>query len=156
MKQYAMRKISNNLAVLSAAIWLGGMCAIGYLAAPVLFQTLPDRQLAGLLAGKLFAAMAYTGIVCALYLLAYHCASFGREVFRQKLFWMIVMMLLLTLAGQFGIQPILASLKVQALPAEVMHSEFAGTFKMWHGVASVIYLAQSLMGVVLVLKISKV
>ena len=155
MKQYAMKKIADNLALLTAAIWLGGMCAIGYLAAPVLFQTLPDRQLAGMLAGKLFAAMAYTGIVCALYLLVYHCASFGRQVFRQKLFWMIVVMLLLTLVGQFGIQPILADLKAQALPAEVMHSEFAGAFKTWHGAASVIYLAQSLMGIVLVLKISK-
>lgn len=155
MKQYAMQKIAHNLALLSAAIWLGGMCAIGYLAAPVLFQTLTDRQLAGMLAGKLFAAMAYTGMVCALYLLVYHCASFGRQVFRKKLFWMIVVMLLLTVAGQFGIQPILADLKVQALPAEVMQSAFAGAFKTWHGVASVIYLAQSLMGIVLVLNISK-
>ena len=150
-----MKKIADNLALLTAAIWLGGMCAIGYLAAPVLFQTLTDRQLAGMLAGKLFAAMAYTGIVCALYLLAYHFANFGRQAFQQKLFWMIVVMLLLTLVGQFGIQPILADLKAQALPAEVMHSEFAGDFKTWHGVASVIYLAQSLMGIVLVLKIPR-
>lgn len=150
-----MKKIANNLALLAAAIWLGGMCAIGYLAAPVLFQTLTDRQLAGMLAGKLFAAMAYTGMVCALYLLAYHCISFGKDVFRQNLFWMIIVMLMLTLAGQFGIQPILADLKAQALPVEVMQSAFASAFKTWHGVASVIYLTQNLMGIVLVLNISK-
>lgn len=151
-----MSKIAYSFALLSAAIWLGGMCAIGYLAAPILFQSLPDRQLAGMVAGKLFAAMAYTGIVCAVYLLAYHFANFGKQAFQHKIFWVIVIMLLLTLAGQFGIQPILADLKAQALPAEVMQSEFAGDFKRWHGIASVIYLVQSLMGIVLVLKISRV
>lgn len=148
-----MNKMSHGLALLAAAVWVGGMCAIGYLAVPVLFQTLPDRQLAGMLAGKLFAATAYMGIICALYLLAYYFVQFGRQTFRQKLFWLIVVMLLLTLAGQFGIQPILAGLKAQALPAEVMHSAFANSFRTWHGVASIIYLVQSLLGIVLVLKI---
>ena len=148
-----MNKMSRVLAVLAASVWFGGMCAIGYLAVPVLFQTLPDRQLAGMLAGKLFSVTAYMGIVCALYLLAYYFAQCGRQAVRQKVFWVIAVMLLLTLGGQFGIQPILADLKAQALPAEVMHSAFANTFRTWHGVASIIYLVQSLLGIVLVLKI---
>lgn len=148
-----MSKISHGLAVLAASVWLGGMCAIGYLAAPVLFQTLTDRQLAGMLAGKLFAAMAYVGIVCALYLLAYYFARFGRQALRQKIFWVVAVMLLLTLLGQFGIQPILADLKAQAMPDEVMHSRFAESFRAWHGVASIVYLVQNLLGIMLVLKI---
>ena len=148
-----MNKIGHGLALLAASVWVGGMCVIGYLAVPVLFQTLPDRQLAGMLAGKLFAAMAYTGIVCALYLLAYYFAQFGRQAFRQKTFWVIAAMLLLTLAGQFGIQPILAGLKAQAMPDAVMHSVYAESFRTWHGVASIVYLVQSLLGIALVLKI---
>ena len=148
-----MNKISYGLALLAVSFWVGGMCAIGYLAVPVLFQTLPDRQLAGMLAGKLFAVTAYMGIVCALYLLVFYFAQFGRQAFSQRIFWVIIVMLLLTLAGQFGIQPILADLKAQAMPDEVMRSGFAESFRTWHGVASMVYLVQSLLGIVLVLKI---
>ena len=148
-----MKKISHSLALLAVTAWVGGLWAVGYLVAPVLFQTLPDRQLAGMLAGKLFAATAYLGIVCASYLLAYHYAQHGRQTFRQKTTWVIAAMLLLTLAGQFGIQPLMAELKTQALPAEVMLSEFAGRFRILHGVASIIYLLQSLLGIVLVLRV---
>ena len=61
-------------------------------------------------------------------------------------------MLLLIVAGHFGIQPILAQLKTQAMPADVMQSVFADRFKAWHGVASIAYLAESLLGLVLVLR----
>jgi hypothetical protein len=61
-------------------------------------------------------------------------------------------MLLLVVTGHFGIQPILAQLKAQALPADVMQSVFADRFRTWHGVASIGYLIESLLGIVLVLK----
>jgi hypothetical protein len=60
--------------------------------------------------------------------------------------------LLLTVILQFGIQPIMADLKAQALPLDVMHSEFADRFKMLHGVSSVFYLIESLLGAFLVIK----
>ena len=149
-----MKKISYSWALLAATAWVGGMWSIGYLAAPVLFQTLEDRQLAGALAGKLFTLVANLGIACALYLLAYYFVQLGTRALRQKVVWVIASMLLLTLFGKFGIQPIMADLKVQALPLEVMHSAFAGQFRIWHGVASIIYLVQSLLGIVLILKVS--
>ena len=58
-----MSKISHALALLAATLWVGGIGAIGYLAVPVLFQTLADKQLAGMLAGKLFSVTAYLGII---------------------------------------------------------------------------------------------
>jgi len=61
-------------------------------------------------------------------------------------------MLLLALAGHFGIQPFLAQLKAAALPSDVMQSVFASRFKTWHGVASIAYLLQCLLGFVLVLR----
>jgi predicted cobalt transporter CbtA len=77
----------------------------------------------------------------------------GTQTLKQGFFWAVMVMLLLTLAGQFGIQPILAQLKAQAGAIDVMQSVFADRFRTWHGVASIAYLIESLLGVVLVLKV---
>jgi len=47
---------------LGISIWVGGLLAIGYLAAPILFAQLSDRTLAGNLAGAMFSAVAWVGI----------------------------------------------------------------------------------------------
>jgi hypothetical protein len=148
-----LKNLPHHLALLSAALWVGGMWAVGYLAVPVLFQTLPDRQLAGLLAGKMFTVMAYVGIGCAIYLSAYQFRQFGSFFWKQKTVWAITAMLLLVLIGQFGIQPAMAELKVQALPLEVMQSAQAGQFKALHGIASILYLLQSLLGLALLIRL---
>ena len=147
-----MKKIADAMALLSITAWVGGLWGIGYVAVPVLFQTLPDRMLAGMLAGKMFTLVAYIGIACACYLLFYFFKASGRAVLGQTVFRVVVVMLLLSIVGQFGIQPIMADLKAQALPSDIMHSAFADRFKMLHGVSSILYLVQSLLGVFLVLK----
>ena len=147
-----MKNLGNNIAWLAATAWVGGQWAVGYLAVPVLFQTLPDKMLAGMLAGKMFHLIGYVGMVSALYLLAYHLGTSGRAALRQPLFWIIAAMLLITLIDQFGFQPVMNGLKAQALPADVMHSPYAGKFRMLHGIASITYLVQSLLGIALILK----
>ena len=147
-----MQRLADNLALILITAWVGGMWAIGYLAAPTLFYSLDDRQLAGMLAGKMFAWVAYLGLFSAFYLLIHRLARFGTLALKQAFFWTVFVMLLLTLAGHFGIQPMLAQLKLQALPADVMQSVFADRFRTWHGVASIAYLLQSLLGVMLVLR----
>jgi len=129
------------------------MWAVGYIAAPVIFQSLPDKSLAGMLAGKLFAITAYMGMVCAVFLLGYLFAARGRQCIRQGLFWVTAVMLLFTLFGQYGMQPLLADLKAQALPLYVMDSPYADRFRLWHGVSSIAYLVQSVLGAVLLLKV---
>jgi hypothetical protein len=143
---------SDKLAIIVITAWVGSLWAVGYLVAPTLFHTLSDRQLAGMLAGKMFAMVAYVGIASAFYLLIHRLMRYGTPALKQGIFWLVVFMLLLVLAGHFGIQPLLASLKSQAMPADVMQSIFASRFKTWHGVASIAYLIQSLLGLVLVLK----
>jgi len=147
-----MKKFADGMALLAVTAWVGGLWGIGYVAVPVLFQILPDRMLAGMLAGKIFTLVAYIGIACACYLLAYHLNVSGKTAFKQTVFRVVVFMLLLTMIGQFGIQPIMVDIKAQALPADVMHSAFADRFMMLHGVSSILYLVQSLLGAVLVLK----
>lgn len=148
-------KLLNGSGILLATAWAGGMWAVGYLAAPVLFQVIPDKTLAGLVAGRMFAAMAYAGMVCALLLLALQYWKYRQRALRQWLFWLIVVMLLITLLGQLGIQPLLAGLKEQALPLPVMQSAYAGQFRMWHGLSSVMFLLQSLLAGLLVIKLQR-
>ena len=148
-----MKKYFDGLAVLVASAWVGGMWTAGYVAAPVLFQALPDKTMAGMVAGKLFTVAAYVGLFCAVYLLSYLYLSRGIQVLRQSVFWIVVAMLFFTLSGQYGLQPLLADLKAQAFPQYVMESAFAGQFRFWHGVSSIIFLVQSLLGGVLLLKV---
>jgi hypothetical protein len=147
-----MKTLSNHLAALLTTAWVGGLWATGYLAVPVLFYAQPDRQLAGELAGQMFTLVAYLGMVCGTYLLIQRIAVFGLAALRQRLFWVVTAMLLSTMVIQFGIQPVMAYLKVQASPLDVMHSMFADRFKMLHGVSSMIYLIQSVLGAFLVIK----
>jgi hypothetical protein len=145
--------LSDSLALILITAWVGGLWAIGYLAAPALFYTLGEnRQLAGNLAGVMFTWIAYLGLFSGIFLLVHRVAKFGLNAFKQAFFWSVAAMLLLTLFGHFGIQPIIAQLKAQAMPADVMHSVFRDRFATWHGVASVAYLIESLLGLVLVFK----
>lgn len=150
-----MTRWPDKLALIVVTAWVGGLWAVGYLVAPALFAILGDRQMAGMLAGKMFTLMSYVGMVSAAYLLIQRLASTGIAALRQAFFWIVVAMLLLVLASHFGIQPVIAGLKAQAMPADVMQSVFADRFRTWHGIASIAYLLQSLLGVALVLKASR-
>ncbi len=137
----------------AVVLWVGGLWAVGYLVAPLLFHTLAeDRALAGLLAGKMFSGMAWVGMVCGVWLLLARLQAVGGQAAKQAAFWIVLVMLLLTLAQYFGIQPILAELKAEAMPKNVMESIFRDRFATWHGVSSVVYLIESLLGLALVIK----
>ncbi|MBI3479918.1 MAG: DUF4149 domain-containing protein [Nitrosomonadales bacterium] len=151
-----MKNLSLHLSTLLVTAWVGGLWATGYLAVPVLFYAQPDKQLAGMLAGQMFALVGYLGMVCGAYLLIQRLALSGQAALRQTLFWVVTTMFLLTLFIQFGIQPVMTDLKAQALPLDVMHSTFADRFKMLHGVSSIIYLIQSLLGAWLVIKTPRI
>ncbi|HSH85933.1 MAG: DUF4149 domain-containing protein [Methylophilus sp.] len=132
-------------------LWVGALWMTG-ITASVLFQNIVDRQLAGLVAGKLFTIVSYIGIGSGLWLLVQRLAADGFSAFKQGLFWIVLIMWILVLVGEFGIQPLLAQLKASALPKDVMQSVFASRFKTWHGIASVAYLAECLLGLWLVIK----
>ena len=142
----------SRLNLIVVTLWVGALWTTG-LTAYVLFDTLQDKQLAGSLAGKLFTIVSYIGMASAFYLLVQRLIDYGTGALKQGFFWAVFVMLLLILAGYFGIQPILAQLKADAMPADVMHSIFAQRFGKWHGIASVAYLVECLLGFVLVLKV---
>ncbi len=140
-----------RLALIIMTLWAGALWMTG-ISAYVLFDSLQDKQMAGMLAGKLFTVVSYIGMVSGFYLLIQRLVQDGTAALKQAFFWAVLVMLLLVLAGHFGIQPILEGLKSEALPADVMQSVFADRFRNWHGVASVAYLVECLLALVMVLK----
>ena len=147
-----MKNLPHHLAAFATVLWVGSLWAIGYLAVPILFHGQADRQLAGMLAGQMFTTLGYLGMLCGTLLLTLRLATAGKMAIRQQIFWVIAVMLLLTLLSQFGFQPMMTELKIQALPQEVSQSPLAGEFRMWHGISSIAYLLQSMLGVLLVIK----
>ena len=146
-----MRRLADSLYAIVIALWVGGLWTVGYLVAPTLFATLNDRSLAGEIAGRLFGVIAWVGIGCAVYLLVFLAVRRRWAAFRSGVFWLVLVMLLLTLAGYFGIQPILAQIKAEAWPRGVMEGMTRNRFATWHGISSGLYLVQSLLGAALVL-----
>ena len=144
-----MRGFFSALYNVAVALWVGGLLVTGYLVAPLLFSQLADRSLAGAVAGTMFSAMAWVGLACGSYLLLYVLAGKGWRAIQSGVFWIVLLMLALTATGHFGVQPILAQLKADALPRQVMESALRDRFSTWHGVSSALYLVQSLLGVAL-------
>lgn len=145
--------VTGWLNPLLLTLWVGALWMTA-ITASVLFQTIPDRQLAGLVAGKLFTIVSYIGLVSGLWLILQRLSSEGFSAFKQGLFWVVLVMWILVLIGEFGIQPLLAQLKASALPNDVMKSVFASRFRTWHGIASIAYLVECLLGLWLVVKYS--
>lgn len=128
-------------------LWVGSLWAIGYLAVPVLFALLDDRGLAGMLAGRMFSLVSYLGLVCGGLLLAGTALRHGRAVWRSLRAGLLLVMLSLVVVGEFGLQPLMAQLKADGLAEGSVQ---AAQFARLHGIASLLYLINSLCGLLLV------
>lgn len=126
--------------------WVGGMWAIGYIVAPILFTVLDDRQLAGMIAGHTFTAMSYVGLACGSLLLIGGAYSRGWKHWRHGI---LLLMLVIVCVGQFVLQPMMAELKAAGLAEG---SAAAATFGKLHGMASILFLINSIAGLALVVK----
>jgi membrane protease YdiL (CAAX protease family) len=128
-------------------LWVGALWAVGYLAVPTLFALLGDRILAGMLAGRMFTLVSFLGLFCGGVLLLGSVLRQGKSALRSVRVWLLVVMLLLVAVGEFAVQPLMAQLKAQGLAEG---SAQATQFARLHGVASVLYLINSLCGLLLV------
>ena len=145
-----MNSVWEGLANIILVVWVGSLLTLGAIAAPVLFSAVEDKQLAGMLAGKMFTVGAWIGLTSGVFLLIYCLVRDGAQALKSVFFWLVLIMLLLTIAGHFGVQSILQNLKNQALPLAVMQSVFADRFSQWHGISRILWIIQSGLGVVLV------
>ena len=137
--------LGSGLKNLLTVLWIGGMWTIGVIAAPLLFAGL-DKATAGMVAGKLFHAIGWIGIVAGVYLAIWWIWQEGMRGFQSGKFWLVMGMLFCTLINQFAIFPMIASLK----PAVSTAAEgvFGGGLAQWHTVSSLIYLVQSVLGII--------
>ena len=140
-----------SLERLLLALWVGGMLTVGYVVTPVLFSSLGDRAVAGAVAGRLFGFVSLIGLTCGGLLLLLWLLRDGRAAARGWRVWLVCSMLLLTLIGEFGLAPRMLELKQAAGAALVPGSDVYRQFARWHGLASLLFLLNSLMGVGLVL-----
>lgn len=127
--------------------WIGGMWTVGYIVAPTLFAQLEDRALAGAVAGQLFSIMSYIGLLAALILISgqvYYAKSRWRQNWRL---WSLLVMLLIIVIGEFYLQPLMADLKQAGITEG---SDNARQFAQLHGVASALFVINSLLGLILV------
>lgn len=146
--------MSRKLALVVVTLWVGGLWMTG-LSASILFDVIKDRSLAGNVAGQLFTTISYIGLASGSYLLIQHFIDNKEARAKQLYVVVIASMLLLILIGLFGIQPLLAQIKADALPLDVMSSKLASEFAAWHGVAGVVYLIECLLGIVLIVTIKR-
>lgn len=138
---------------LVVTVWVGSLLTIGYVVAPTLFATLADSILAGTIADRLFRIEAWIGVVSAVMLLG--LARFAphdqNDKARRRTAWLTGGMLVCILAGYFALQPFMAELREAAAASGGMTGDVKARFGLLHGVSSVLYLVESVLGLALVL-----
>lgn len=121
-------------------LWVGALWVTGFMVAPLLFAELDDRALAGSVAGSLFTVTSYLGLLCGASLLLINGLTVRTANWRAVV---MVIMLLLVVIGQFVITPMVADLRLQGLTD-------SARFGQLHGIASVLFIMTSVLGLVLV------
>ena len=133
-------------------LWIGSMWTVGFIVAPVLFNTLDDRMLAGNISGKLFTTVSTIGIGSAVTLIILYAREYKQQVWANWSFRFVVMMLLVTLAGEFGITPLMQDIKNSAGTALQKGTEAHSRFAVLHGISSSLFLLNSVAGLLLIVR----
>ncbi|MBX3619959.1 MAG: DUF4149 domain-containing protein [Rhizobacter sp.] len=141
---------SRRLAAVLAGVWAGVIAGIGAIAAPAAFAIL-QRNVAGAVAGRMFAHEAYLGLavsVALLVLVRRHArmnAKAGRgSVFSLDLI-LVLIALFCTLFGYFGLQPLMAAAR---------EGQGMWSFGALHGASAVFFGLKGLVALVLLWRLS--
>jgi len=145
LSSYASEKLLLTL-------WIGGLWAIGYLAVPMAFASLGDVSLAGEYAGKLFSAINLLGLGCGLVLIIAKLIQYKKNVMQMWRFWILVLMVIMTLVFSFYLQPQIAELKQLDWQE---NQQLLDQFSLLHVISKNLYLILSLLGLTLVLSTDK-
>lgn len=116
----------------------------------VLFKFIDDHQLAGEIAGHFFNVIANIGLYGGALLLVLRLLFNGFRTIMQGYFWVLMLLLVFVFVGQFIIQPSIAEIKQAALPLDVLNSQYAEDFKTMHNIASVVYMVECVLGLIIV------
>ena len=144
--------------ILIAGLWVGSLLAVGYLVAPAIFSTMTDRQAAGMVAGSIFKLEAYLSLIVSISLMVLANLLVNRGLNHFRLIrWLLLAMLLCSIAAAFVLIPWMNALRASALlqGMPVMLSPSAALFGRLHGVSSILFMLQSLLGITLVWQLTK-
>lgn len=130
-------------------LWIGGLWTMGLVVAPTLFKNYA-RVLAGDIAGRLFSMLSLIGMVCAVLLLASCAIRARRVVWRDWRAGLVLLMLVIILIGEFGVAARMRELK-ELLAASPTASASLLEFQWLHRSASLLFLTNSALGLVLVI-----
>jgi hypothetical protein len=153
-----MHTTAQRVFVYIFALWLGSLVTIGYVVAPVLFATLHDTQVAGMIAGQLFRIEGTISLVVGVALIVFANLLVKRGLAHYKqVRWYLLVMLIGAAIVAFILQPMMNAMREEALAQgfPVMLSPLAASFGRLHGVSSVLYLIQTLLGLVLMWRLTK-
>jgi hypothetical protein len=149
---------AQRLFIVVAGLWVGSILTVGYLVAPVIFSTLTDRQVAGMVAGSIFKAEAYLSTIVCIALMVLANLLVTRGLTQYKIIRLILLgMLLCSLSASFVFIPWMNTLRDQALlnGMPVMLSPSADVFGRLHGASSIVFMLQSALGLYLVWRLTK-
>ena len=146
-----MENTINKLGFLITTIWVGSLWSM-LMVTSVLFNKISSTFIAGAIAADMFTFLNYAGMFVLTLIIILGFKLNGMKLLKKSFFWIALIILMLVLISFFGINPFLETLKLEAFPREVMEGVFADRYKSWHGIASVAYLFQCLLGLALVLK----
>jgi len=136
------RRLLDFCSTFLVTLWAGSLWTVCGIVAPQLFATLPERQLAGQMAARLFHIETWLGVVVAIALLAIFASRKAFAV-SKAILWLI----LLTAAAPLASELILGPMMSAAREAGDM-----ARFGMLHGVSAVLFLIACLSALALVWK----
>jgi hypothetical protein len=139
--------------LLVAALWAGSLWTIGYLVAPTLFLSLHDNALAGTIVGFLLRSEAWVSIACAVILYVMVKLAPFEPARKRTLGLVIVGMLACALIIYVGLQPVMAQLREAAGAGGLKGTPQGRQFGMLHGVSQLVYLVESVLAGVLLVKL---
>lgn len=128
------------------ALWVGGWCAIGYLAVPVLFSQLAERAQAGALAGVMFSALNHFALAAGALLLMFAWWRRNSGAWPKWQVVTLIVMVLVVAGMQFGLQPVMAGLREEAA---AQGGVLPARFGQLHGISSALYLVVTVLGLAL-------
>lgn len=142
-----------RLRLLVAVFWAGSLWTVGYLVAPTLFATLHDSILAGTIVGSLLKSEAWVSIICAALLFVLVSTARSLDAVQKRRISMLVLaMIVCALAIYLGVQPAMAALKEAAGGVAMRQSPQWTQFAILHGVSQLLYVVESVLGAVLVIR----
>lgn len=135
--------------LIAAVLWLGMQIMAGYIAASVLFKMLP-KMVAGEIAGILFSFLSFSGmfIWAGLYLFLRRKGQNGGALLPRC----TVVLWGLLAFNQFVITPVIEAYKNQT--ENWLLQLAGGSFGMWHGISSIVFMASALLAFFVVWRLS--